>query len=637
MSGTTVYTSTHYTAVGTNYCWIYGCCDYYTTNYDDKVRVTSDWVGEAWTEGPGTYTENASSTTTVTVNGTTCTTGTLSSARTKTIAEGVWTYVKAGGSSSNYVDVAKGTSAKSVNLVLTYSIRGSSYTKTVSISIPALATYSVSYNANGGSGAPTSQTKTYGKTLTLSSTTPTRSGWTFQGWGTSATDTTVDYSPGGSYTANSAATLYAIWKKDLTLSYSANGGSGAPSSQTKSIYNATTSATFTIPSTPPTRQYYKFTGWKTGSTTYQPSDNITIPSNTTLTAQWTEDYIPPKFVSGSVSAYRTTDSSGSTNNGTGSYARLQFAWTKGSLAGSTLTTTAKATYKEHGSSATPTTITTSTGTSVDTVFGGGNLAADKQYDITLTLSVSGYPDVTQTTYISTENFTIDVNADGTNIGLLMVAPDDSTLDDNLGIYFGKSVDVQRGTANRWVGYKATRTDTNQSVSLQVGAGGTNSGVYWNSKGRWMLYGSTSGDVYINVDVLKVSEDGTVYINSQPIADFVVEEGSVEKTGITWRYQKWNSGKAEFWGVRLWSSQAVNTAWGSVYYVNLGKVDFPFSLTTVNAVVNIGNRSTSARGWFLEDTGRTVSSTGSLYFVTPSVYSNIASVVADIHVTGKWKT
>ena len=40
----------------------------------------------------------------------------------------------------------------------------------VSFSIPAVSTYTVSYSANGGSGAPASQKKTYGVTLKLSST-----------------------------------------------------------------------------------------------------------------------------------------------------------------------------------------------------------------------------------------------------------------------------------------------------------------------------------------------------------------------------------------------------------------------------------------------------------------------------------
>lgn len=73
-------------------------------------------------------------------------------------------------------------------------------------------TYTVKYNANGGSGAPGQQTKTYGVTLTLSSTKPTRTNYTFKGWGTSSGSTTVSYAAGGSYTANASVTLYAIWQ-----------------------------------------------------------------------------------------------------------------------------------------------------------------------------------------------------------------------------------------------------------------------------------------------------------------------------------------------------------------------------------------------------------------------------------------
>lgn len=42
--------------------------------------------------------------------------------------------------------------------------------------------YTISYNANGGSGAPGSQTKTHGTDLTLSSTKPTRNGYNFSKW-----------------------------------------------------------------------------------------------------------------------------------------------------------------------------------------------------------------------------------------------------------------------------------------------------------------------------------------------------------------------------------------------------------------------------------------------------------------------
>lgn len=75
----------------------------------------------------------------------------------------------------------------------------------------AIDTYTISYNANGGSGAPSSQTKTYGQTLVLSSTVPTRSGYTFLGWSTSSVATSATYSAGGNYVNNSGATLYAVW------------------------------------------------------------------------------------------------------------------------------------------------------------------------------------------------------------------------------------------------------------------------------------------------------------------------------------------------------------------------------------------------------------------------------------------
>ena len=87
-------------------------------------------------------------------------------------------------------------------------------------------TYTISYNANGGSGAPSSQTKYYGTNITLSSTVPVRSGYTFQGWATSSTATTATYQPGGTFSGNSNTTLYAVWKGNAT-SLSANSSNSA--------------------------------------------------------------------------------------------------------------------------------------------------------------------------------------------------------------------------------------------------------------------------------------------------------------------------------------------------------------------------------------------------------------------------
>ena len=156
----------------------------------------------------------------------------------------------------------------------------------------AATTYTVSYNANGGTGAPSSQTKTHNVTLTLRTTTPTRSGYSFLGWSTSSTATSPTYYAGGSYTANASATLYAVWSYNAptvyTISFNANGGSGAPSSVTK-----THGVTLYLPSTEPTRTNYDFLGWSTSSTattpTYYAGGSFTQNANTTLYAVWKYD------------------------------------------------------------------------------------------------------------------------------------------------------------------------------------------------------------------------------------------------------------------------------------------------------------------------------------------------------------
>lgn len=74
----------------------------------------------------------------------------------------------------------------------------------------------IQYDANGGSGAPGNQTKVAGQTLTLSSTKPTRSGYTFRGW-KEITKTNKYYQPGSSYTNDyngQTITMRAVWVKN---------------------------------------------------------------------------------------------------------------------------------------------------------------------------------------------------------------------------------------------------------------------------------------------------------------------------------------------------------------------------------------------------------------------------------------
>ena len=86
--------------------------------------------------------------------------------------------------------------------------------------------YTITYNANGGSGGPSSQSYKYAPNgnIYLSSDRPSKTGYTFMGWSESPSATSASYSPGqwwGTHNANNY-TLYAVWKKNQvppTLTY----------------------------------------------------------------------------------------------------------------------------------------------------------------------------------------------------------------------------------------------------------------------------------------------------------------------------------------------------------------------------------------------------------------------------------
>lgn len=154
----------------------------------------------------------------------------------------------------------------------------------------ASVTYTISYNANGGEGAPSAQTKAEGTSVILSNTKPTRNGYEFVGWGIDETSTTVTYNLGDNYDKDEDITLYAVWKKTITLTYNANGGSGSPSTQTATIYNSANNYTFTVSSISPSRSDYSFQGWGTSAdseeASYHSGDKITIDSDSMIYAVW---------------------------------------------------------------------------------------------------------------------------------------------------------------------------------------------------------------------------------------------------------------------------------------------------------------------------------------------------------------
>lgn len=152
-------------------------------------------------------------------------------------------------------------------------------------------TVTLTYDAQGGSGAPGDQTGDAASNVTVSSTVPTRTGYTFTGWDTVANGSGTDYAGGATYTLPNSGTdtLYAQWQiNTVTLAYDPQGGTGQPGDQTGNA-----AANVTVSSTVPTRSGYTFTGWNTAAngsgTDYAGGATYTLPNSgtDTLYAQWT--------------------------------------------------------------------------------------------------------------------------------------------------------------------------------------------------------------------------------------------------------------------------------------------------------------------------------------------------------------
>ena len=170
---------------------------------------------------------------------------------------------------------------------------------TIDFPIPAgkvtLPKYTLTYNANGGSGVPDPvsgipATKDYALDST---TTPTKAAdadytYSFKGWGTSAnattTVTTVDI--------EGDTTVYAVWEKHqiakYTLTYDANGGSGEPAA----VSGIPATKDYALDSTTtPTKAAdddytYTFKGWGTSADATTTITTVDIEGNTTVYAVW---------------------------------------------------------------------------------------------------------------------------------------------------------------------------------------------------------------------------------------------------------------------------------------------------------------------------------------------------------------
>lgn len=71
--------------------------------------------------------------------------------------------------------------------------------------------YKLTYDSRGGNGTPAEQTCLHGESVTISSSKPTYSGYTFMGWYTGTGGSGTKYNAGTTITLTSDLTLYAYW------------------------------------------------------------------------------------------------------------------------------------------------------------------------------------------------------------------------------------------------------------------------------------------------------------------------------------------------------------------------------------------------------------------------------------------
>jgi len=163
----------------------------------------------------------------------------------------------------------------------------------------------ISYNGNGGSVSPSSQTVYYGNSIG-SMPTPYRTGYTFTGWYTAA-------SGGSSVPAStviySNQTYYAQWIiNTYTVTFYGNGGT--PSAQSKSVTYGSSIGTLPTPS----RSGYDFDGWFTASSGgSQITSSTIVTGNVSYYAHWTAQTRTVTFNAngGSVSPTSKTVNNGS--------------------------------------------------------------------------------------------------------------------------------------------------------------------------------------------------------------------------------------------------------------------------------------------------------------------------------------
>lgn len=481
---------------------------YYGTNLTLRSAITATgysfvrWNTKADNTGTGyaggaSYTANAAlslyaiwnHSVTYNANGGSGAPSTQSALATSAITLSSSTPTRTGYSFRNWNTKADGTGT-------TYNASGSLAASAASVTLYAqwnANTYTVAYNANGHGTAPSSQTKTYGVTLTLRSAI-TATGYDFVRWNTDSYNTGTGYSAGGSYTANAGATLFAIWTR--TITYNANGGTGAPGSQTDLVSNI-----ITLSSKVPSRDGYGFVEWNTkadgSGTQYHPSDSYGVDSpSITLYAQWKKQITSVTIRS--AKAIRVANNTGEEEVDEGTFAYITIPYVVQGMAAGTVTMTMTVTA-DSGTAPTITREEYQATKAADTSLTGTFVARasvcsiDVRYTFNVTITAVNTT-VTQTNVVTTQKiilpsafFTMDVKAGGKGVHFGGSATANGFYV-SMNSYFNNPVIANVSSSGHTVFIKNSHMNRDTTTALSD----------YNESGRFGFYDSNNNSIgYIN--------------------------------------------------------------------------------------------------------------------------------------------
>ncbi len=164
------------------------------------------------------------------------------------------------------------------------------YVNSFEVTYTSVPSHTITFNANGGTGTMSNQAINEGASANLTTNAFTRTGYTFDGWATTAAGA-VAYANNASYTmGTSNVTLYAHWAiNNYTVTYDGNGNTtGTAPGASNGNYNTS----ITLPGAGSLlKTGFVFNGWNTATngsgTHYNAGSSYLIgSSNATLYAEW---------------------------------------------------------------------------------------------------------------------------------------------------------------------------------------------------------------------------------------------------------------------------------------------------------------------------------------------------------------